>query len=578
MKLQNGYWQTYKEIPSEAEIPSHQLMLRAGMIYKAATGLYAYLPMGLRVLRKIERIIREEMDRIGSHEIEVPIVTPAELWKETKRWDKFGPTMLRFKSRSEREFCFSPTNEESVVDIFRMTVKSYKQLPLTLYQINNKFRDEVRPRYGVMRACEFSMKDAYSFHIDKSTLDATYDDMYNAYKKILERMELKYIIAEADGGAMASSGSRTHEFQVIAKSGEDRVIKCTHCDYAANVERADTKKFVPAHKSDLTKTPELIDTPNRKSIEEVSSFFNVAPSQCLKSIVYWAIRGDKEEALMAVVYGDDSINEIKLKAIANCDHLTPWTDADFKRFEIANGFVGPYKLNTNTNTNLKLEIIFDSEINVNENYVAGGQTVDKHYLNVVPSRDIDMSKIKVHDIRESVAGDLCKKCGKTIEEQRGIEVGHVFQLGDLYTKAMNVTVLDKDGKVKTPIMGCYGIGVSRLIAAAIEQWHDEKGIVWPKAIAPYQVYLAVISKNEEFTSLCEKVYNELQSKGVEVIFDDRNVGPGFKFKDAELIGIPTIVVMGERDYNETKTFEIRDRKTNQSKKVIKEELLSELLK
>jgi prolyl-tRNA synthetase len=567
MKLSTGFWQTYKEVPADAEIPSHQLMIRSGMIMKAAAGLYYFLPMGIRVNQKIEKIVREELDRINCFEILPPFITPGELWKESGRWEKMGPEMLRAKDRLGRDICLSPTNEEAFTDVFRKTIKSYKQLPLTLYQINTKFRDEIRPRYGLMRCREFIMKDAYSFHDSNECLDKVYHDIYLAYEKIFKRMGLKYIVVEADGGKMAAAGARTHEFQVLAGSGEDRVLKCSKCDYAANIERAVSRKIKSLSRSATEKKLIEHSTPNKETIDDVSVFLNISKEQCLKSLVYTAVYDNTEKHFMIIVAGDDSLNEIKLNNFLKADHFFISKDQTLNELNLVKGFIGP-------KVSDKYEVIIDSEVDLEAEYCVGASKKDFHLLGFVPK--IQLNKYQVADLREARAGDLCSQCNELMVEVRGIEVGHIFQLGDLYTKSMKVSILNKEGKSQTPLMGCYGLGVTRTAAAAIEQNHDEKGIIWPASIAPYQCYFAVISKDEKFLKFAEDIYLSLTHKGIETIFDDRNVGPGFKFKDADLLGIPIRLVLGERDYGVDQKLEIVIRKTGESMKVSKDEVLAKI--
>jgi prolyl-tRNA synthetase len=564
MKLSKGYWQTYKEVPSDAEIPSHQLMIRSGLIHKSGSGLYNYLPVGLRSIRKVEKIIREELDKIGCHEITMSVVTPGELWQETGRWDKMGDLMLRFKDKKDSDLCISPTNEEAVTDIFRKTVKSYKQLPVALYQINTKFRDEIRPRFGLMRGREFTMKDAYSFHMDKACLDVFYNKMYNAYTAIFTRLGLEFIPVEADGGAMATADSKTHEFQVVANAGEDLIIYSQEAGYAANIEKAQTKRApIEFNKSDEKITE--VETVKKFTIEDVCTYLNIPFHQSLKAMVYNSIRADKENLVIAFILGDDSLNEIKLQSFLKADHLILATDELLTKNNLQKGFIGPIGISQN------IEIIFDSAIDLNASFVVGANKKDFHLKGFKPSRELQ--NVKHADIRLSRAGDLTLDGKFTVTEKRGIEVGHVFQLGDKYTKDMKVGILDQNGKLSTPLMGCYGIGVTRVVAAAIEQNHDANGIIWPKSIAPYNVYFATIVKSEQYESLAEEIYNDLIKAGIEVIYDDRNVGPGVKFKDADLLGLPVRLVLGERDYQATEELEIVLRKTGEVKKIKKVELI-----
>lgn len=567
MKLSQGFWQTYKEVPADAEIASHQLMIRTGLIHKSGSGLYNYLPMGLRSIRKVEKIIREELDAIGCHEITMSVVTPGELWQETGRWDKMGGLMLRFKDKKNADLCISPTNEETVTDIFRSTVKSYKQLPVTLYQINTKFRDEIRPRFGLMRGREFTMKDAYSFHLDKASLDEGYQALYDAYTAIFTRLGLEFIPVEADGGAMASADSKTHEFQVVANSGEDLIIYSQEAKYAANIEKAQTKKASAPYDMNVTPMKE-VETVKTETIEAVSALLGLTSNQSLKSMVYTATTGEESKLILAMVIGDDSVNEIKLQNFLKCDHLAASSEEELKKAKLWKGYIGPAGLED------QLEIIFDNEVNVEASYVIGANKKDAHVSGFNPKRD--MKKITQADLRLSKAGDLTMDGKHTVVEKRGIEVGHVFQLGDKYTKAMKVGVLDQNGKLATPLMGCYGIGVTRVVAAAIEQNHDANGIIWPKSIAPYDVYFATIVKAPEFAQIADDIYAEMKKAGLDVIYDDRNVGPGNKFKDSDLLGLPYRVVLGERDFGASGELEVIERKTGAITKVKREDLIATL--
>jgi prolyl-tRNA synthetase len=567
MRLTKGFWQTYKEVPADAEIPSHQLMLRSGLIHKSGSGLYNYLPMGLRSIRKVEKIIREELDKIGCNEITMTVVTPGELWQETGRWDKMGGLMLRFKDKKEADLCISPTNEEAVTDIFRKTVKSYKQLPVGFYQINTKFRDEIRPRFGLMRGREFTMKDAYTFHMDKASLDVGYQEMYDAYTAIFTRLGLEFIPVEADPGAMAAADSKTHEFQVVADVGEDLIIYSSEAQYAANVEKAQTIRAKTEFDLTISALTE-VTTPNKTTIEDVCSFLNKPHHYSLKSLIYVATTGTESKLILALVLGDDSLNEIKLQAHLKCDHLIAATDEQMKAAKLWKGYIGPVGIASD------LKIVFDKSINLDASYIVGANKKDTHAEGFNPKRDA--KDIAVVDLRLARAGDLTLDGKHTVVEKRGIEVGHVFQLGDKYTKDMKVGILDHNGKLVTPLMGCYGIGVTRVVAAAIEQNHDANGIVWPKSIAPYQIYFATIVKAEEFVKIADDLYKEMMDAGLEVVYDDRNVGPGNKFKDSDLLGLPYRVVLGERDFGASGELEVIERKTGTVTKVKKEELVSTL--
>lgn len=569
MRRSQFYWHTYKETPSDAEIISHKLLLRAGLVMKSGQGLYSYLPMGLRVLRKIENLVREEMNQADCHELLVPFVTAGELWKESGRFEKMEGLMIQAQDRAERDVCLSPTNEEAVVDVFRKTVSSYKELPLNLYQINTKFRDEIRPRFGLMRAREFLMKDGYSFHETKECLDQEYEKMFRAYSQVFKRAGLNFIPVKADGGAIAGAGAKTHEFQVIADSGEDALMACSKCDYAANSEQAETQRG----QLDLDHSEpslELVETPNTPTIESVCKLLSKPQTQSLKSLVYTAIWGKKEKHFLLLLLGDDELNELKLKNRLKADHVMPSTEETLQALNLPKGYIGPVGLTEGVG------VFYDTHVDLKAGYSIGGLQKDKHYTGFIPARDDAGNIEKAADLRLSQKGDSCPQCQNEIVEKRGIEVGHIFQLGDKYTKAMNVAVLDRQGKHITPLMGTYGIGVSRLIAAAIEQSHDEHGIIWPKSLCPFDVYFAVVGKGDKVRETANEIYQELQGTGLDILFDDRNVGPGLIFKDADLIGLPIRVVLGERDYSEDQSLEIKLRKTGKVMKVKRDQLVSTL--
>lgn len=567
MKLSKSVWQTYKEIPNEAEIPSHQLMLRAGLIHKMGSGLYTYMPFAYRTVRKIENIVREEMDNIGGQEILMNVVTPGELWQESGRWEKMGNLMLKFLDKADRDLCISPTNEEAVTDVFRKTVKSYKQLPVTLYQINTKFRDEIRPRFGLMRAREFTMKDAYTFHMDKDCLDREYDKMYQAYSNSFKRMGLNFSIVEADAGAMGTSESKTHEFQVTAETGEDIIIFNEESGYAANIEKANTKRKALEFDKKGGELKEVA-TPNMATIEDVCNFLKKPQHHSIKSLVYSAITGEDEEIILLQLLGDDELNELKLQNFLGCDQVVATPEHKLAKLGLPKGFIGAVGLPQ------PMRIIFDEAVDQEAFYATGGMKPDVHFENFSPKRDC--KEYEVLDIRLAKKGDLTPDGKYEVDEKKGIEVGHIFQLGDKYTKAMSVTILDQNGKAQAPLMGCYGIGITRVMAAAIEQNHDEKGIIWPKAIAPFHVYFALIGKSEEIMAKANEVYEELQSAGLEVIFDDRKAGPGFKFKDADLLGLPIQVVLGERDFKEKGTLELVNRATGEKTFIPRENLVEQV--
>ncbi len=528
---------TLKETPADAEVISHQLMMRAGMIRKVAAGIYSYMPFGLRSIRKMEQIIREEMDRAGAIECLMPMANPAELWQESGRWEKYGKELLRFKDRKETDFCMGPTHEEVITDIVRNTVKSYKQLPLNLYQIQTKFRDEIRPRFGLMRGREFIMKDAYSFDLDDEGADAAYSKMYQAYRNIFQRCGLNFRAVEADSGAIG--GSFSHEFMVLAASGEDAIVSCDTCEYAANVEKAELlyrESKTPPATAELQK----VDTPGQKTIEDVAAFLKVEPRQLVKTLI---IQTSEDEVLAVLLRGDRELNEIKLTNLLNVDWVLMAEDDVVKQTTGApTGFAGPI--------GLKVRVIADSEVQEMADFVVGGNAVDVHYLGANLERDFAVGRFA--DIRQAVGGDSCPRCaGGKFESWRGIEVGHVFKLGTKYSEAMNATVLDDQGKARPLVMGCYGIGVGRTVAAAIEQNHDEYGMALPMPLAPFQVLVSMVNpKDDAIREASEQLYRQLLDLGVEVLLDDRDERPGIKFKDADLIGIPLRVTVGSRNLKE----------------------------
>ncbi len=540
---------TLKETPGDAEIVSHQLMMRADMIRKVAAGIYNYMPLGLRSIRKMEEIIREEMNRAGAIECLMPMANPAELWQESGRWEKYGKELLRFKDRKETDFCVGPTHEEVVTDIVRNTVKSYRQLPLNLYQIQTKFRDEIRPRFGLMRGREFIMKDAYSFDLDDAGADVSYDKMYQAYRRIFRRCGLNFRAVEADSGAIG--GSFSHEFMVLAESGEDAIVSCSACEYAANVEKAE---LVQGEAVTPPATAELkeVATPGQKTIEQVAAFLKLTPDRLVKTLV---VQTSADEVLAVLLRGDRELNAIKLANLLGVDWALMAEDAVVQKTTGAPaGFAGP--------VGLKVRIIADNEVRAMADFVVGGNAVDLHVTGVNHGRDFRVDRFA--DLRQAEAGDPCPRCaGGRLESWRGIEVGHVFKLGTKYSEAMEATVLDAEGQARTLVMGCYGIGVGRTVAASIEQNHDENGIVWPMPLAPFQVIVTLVNPNDaEVREAGESLYRELLAAGVEVLLDDRDERPGSKFKDADLLGIPLRVNVGARGLKE-QAFELQERRSGE---------------
>ncbi len=530
---------TVKETPADAEVISHQLMLRAGMIRKLATGLYTWLPLGLRVLRKVERIIREEMDNAGAQEVLMPVVQPAELWEESGRWEQYGAELLRINDRHQREFCLGPTHEEVITDLIRNEIRSYKQLPANFYQVQTKFRDEIRPRFGVMRSREFIMKDAYSFHNDQESLQATYETMHAAYTQIFTRLGLDFRPVIADTGSIG--GSASHEFHVLAESGEDDIAFSDSSDYAANVEMAEA--VAPTgERPAASETMEKVATPEVSSIEDVCRFFDCAPERTVKTLlVYGEADEDGKQALIAlVVRGDHQLNEIKAEKLSGiASPLTLAEEKDIKAaLNCAPGSIGPAGLN--------LRCIVDRSAAHCSDFICGANEDGMHLRGVNWQRDVELSEIA--DLRDVVSGDPSPDGKGQLQIKRGIEVGHIFQLGTKYSEALNATVLNEQGKEQVMIMGCYGIGVTRVVASAIEQNNDDKGIIWPDAIAPYQIALVPLNmqKSERVRDTAEQLYSQLKAAGYDVLLDDRNERPGVKFADMELMGIPHRIVIGDR--------------------------------
>lgn len=526
---------TLKETPADAEVISHQLMLRAGMIRKLAAGLYTWLPMGLRVLRKVEAIVRDEMNNAGAQEVLMPAVQPAELWQETGRWDQMGAEMLRLKDRHHRDFCFGPTHEEVITDLIRNEMKSYKQLPANFYQIQTKFRDERRPRFGVMRAREFLMKDAYSFHVSQESLQETYDHMHQAYTNIFTRIGLEFRPVMADTGAIG--GSASHEFHVLADSGEDAIAFSSESDYAANVELAEAIAPTNARPA-ATQKMETVDTPKQHSIEDVCAFLKISPQQCVKTLI---VKDAENNIIALVLRGDHELNLLKAEKLTTLSApLTFASDEDINKATGTNaGSIGP--------VGLSIPVYVDHSAAQLADFICGANKNDQHLTGVNWGRDLPEPDNLV-DIRNVVEGDPSPDGKGTLAIKRGIEVGHIFQLGKKYSEAMKATVLNDEGKATVMTMGCYGIGVSRVVASAIEQNHDDKGIVWPKAIAPFSLVLVPMNmhKSDRVRESVERLYNEFKAAGIDVLLEDRNERAGVMFADMELIGIPHRIVIGER--------------------------------
>jgi prolyl-tRNA synthetase len=561
---------TTKETPSDAEVVSHRLMLRAGLLRKVASGIYTYLPAGLRVLRKVERILREEMDGTGALEVLMPAVVPSELWKESGRWDAYGKELLRFKDRADREFCLGPTHEEVVTDLVRREVRSYRQLPLTLYQIQDKFRDEIRPRFGLMRGREFLMKDAYSFDADEEGAAESYRKMYDAYRRIFRRMGLDFRAVEADTGSIG--GSSSHEFMVIADSGEDAIVSCASCSYGANVEKAECEPSeaptgsleTGGAKEGAAKEggPRKVSTPGKRTIEEVSSFLAIDPATLIKTLLFETSVGD----VAVLVSGAHEVNEIKVKNHLGAEYVRLAGEERVREMTGApSGFAGPVGLAVRT--------IADSSVRSIASGATGANEKDVHLVGVVPGRDFIPEAYA--DLRMVREGDPCPRCGGTLRFSRGIEVGHVFRLGTKYSEAMRAVYLDEGGKERVAVMGCYGIGVGRTAAAAIEQNHDDDGIVWPISIAPFEIAVIPVNvKQADVLAAAERVAADLDARGVEVFFDDREERPGIKFKDADLTGIPVRITLGEK--NVAAGFgEIRDRKSGETLRIALTDLANE---
>jgi prolyl-tRNA synthetase len=557
---------TLREVPKEAEVTSHKLMLRAGLVRQLVAGVYTYLPLGLRVLKKIENIVREEMNKSGAQELQMSVLQPAELWHETGRWDDYGPELVRLKDRHDRDFVLGPTHEEVITTLIKQEVNSYKKLPINVYQIQTKFRDERRPRFGLMRGREFLMKDAYSFHTSYESLAQTYDEMYKTYNNIFNRVGLKFRPVQANAGAIGGSG-RNHEFMVLADVGEDTIATCTHCDYAANLEQAEAHgEYAAAGAAPSADAPafEKIHTPNTKTIDQLVSSLGRDAQSFLKTLLY-VIDG---KPVAVVVRGDHEVNELKLKDLFEAKTVELADDATVERVTgAATGFIGPVGLKD-------VAVIVDKAAASVQAGVAGANERDYHLQNVVPGRDF--STERVADIRNVVEGDTCPSCkeGK-IEFYRGIECGHIFELGTKYSVPINATYLDENQKAQTMVMGCYGIGVSRIMSAVLEQSNDDNGIIWPLSIAPFQVHLIPVNvKDETQVQVAEQLYTRLQQQGIEVLMDDRDERAGVKFKDSDLIGLPVRVTVGKMAGEGVVEFKVRA--TGESKELTLEQAFEEI--
>jgi len=536
MRYSKLFIPTLREAPADAEVISHQLLLRAGYIRRVTSGVYDYLPLGLRVLRNIEAVVRDEMNRAGAQELLMPMVQPCELWEKSERMEKYGPELLRFKDRHGHESCLGPTHEEVICDLVSRELRSYKQLPMNLYQIQNKFRDEIRPRFGLMRGREFVMKDAYSFHADEESLAEEYKNMFDAYGRIFTRLGLKFRPVEADTGSIG--GSDSHEFHVLAESGEDLIAHCSGCDYAANVEKAvSVRPSVSGQQVELA----VVNTPAVTSVDDVAEFLAVDIAMLVKTLVYRAVGGEHDGAIVvACVRGDDQVQEIKLAHTVGADSVEMASDDDIASIGGVTGFVGPQQLS--------VRVWMDQSLKDAAGLIAGANANDAHITGLDISRDV--ANAAFADLRETRAGDRCPHCDGAIELSRGIEVGQVFALGTRYTEPMDVVFQNQQGKRSVATMGCYGIGISRLMAAVVEQCNDESGIDWPLGLAPFQVDLISMGKTDAVLEASAAIYQQLVGAGIDVLWDERKERPGVKFKDAELIGIPFQIVIGDRGLND----------------------------
>lgn len=547
------YAPTLREVPSDADVVSQQLMLRAGFMRKTANGLYSFLPLGWRSIKKIEAIVREEMDRASAQEIMMPILQPAEIWKESGRWNAYGAEMMRINDRHDNEFCLGPTHEEMITTLVKNEINSYRQLPVNLYQIQSKFRDERRPRYGLMRSREFIMKDAYSFDVDEAGLDESYKSMYDAYTRIFTRCGLTFRPVEADSGAIGGSG--THEFMAIAEAGEADIVYCTKCDYAANIEIG--KPGIMKQDEEVLHELSVVDTPNASSIEAVADMLNLPLHKTIKAVVF-SIDG---KVVLAIVRGDHEVNEVAVQhAVLGAVEPEMATPEELEKVGLTAGFISPIGLKQIE----EFAIVVDESVMETYNVCGGANKKDAHYVNINPKRDFNVEDIIVAPIRLITKDDVCPKCGGALEHAKGIEVGQVFKLGTKYSEALQATFLDQNGRPNPMIMGCYGIGVSRTLAAAIEQYHDENGIIWPRSIAPFEAVIVPINaKDEALMSTSQTIYTALQNAGVDVLLDDRKDRAGVKFKDADLIGYPLRITVSKNTL-ENNEVEIQIRKSGET--------------
>ncbi|MGM0472303.1 MAG: proline--tRNA ligase [Bacillota bacterium] len=549
MKMSQMYIPTLKETPADAEVVSHQLMLRAGLMRKLGSGIYSHLPLGTKVIKKIEQIIREEMNKAGAQEVSLPALQPAELWQESSRWAEYGPELMRLKDRHQRDFCLGPTHEEVITDLVRDEVRSYKDLPLNLYQIQTKYRDEVRPRFGVLRSREFLMKDGYSFNKDEAGLEESYQNMFEAYTNIFDRCGLDFRPVVADNGAIG--GTDSHEFMVLADSGEDTVVFCQECDYAANLELAQSDVDFEQSGQEPDEL-EKIETPDTETIEKLADFLETSKNNLIKSLAY---KTPDDNYVLALIRGDYQLNEVKLRNLLEVPALEMAPSQELRdKFGIITGYAGPIDLSD------EVTIIADPSVMGIVNGVTGANEVEYHYANVNPERDFRVDQVA--DVREVQEGESCCECGGELTLTKGIEVGQVFKLGTKYSEALDATYIDQNGKEIPMIMGCYGIGVTRTVAAAIEQNHDDYGIIWPKSIAPYPIHLMTLGNSDEVEKTAEKLYQELQDEGLEVLYDDRDERAGFKFNDADLIGCPINIIIGSNSLSEGK-LEIKERQSGE---------------